>query len=288
VIVHLYTFCFNDEHMLAFFFKHYNDVVDKYFVFDDGSTDQTLDILRKQERVEIRKAPDLSKSDHRILESNIFQNSFWKESVGVADWIFVVDVDEHLFHNDLRSYLVACKENGVTVVPAIGFEMVGENFPPKDHRLCDVLTKGEPSFLYSKPSIFSPNSITNMRFSLGRHGASPEGHIVLPQCDEVLLLHFKHVDFEFLLRRHREFLLRQSITDIKNGHGIHYSSNADQLRKSWDSLVSRSIDVRHQQTIKKNGRKRDYWWYPLEKFRLRNEGSDRFKWRNFVPFIDWF
>ena len=251
--------------MLDFFFKHYDGIVDRYVVFDDGSNDQTLDILKKHHKVDLRRAPDLSKSEDRILNSNVFQNNFWKESKEVADWVLVVDVDEHLFHDDLRRYLIDCKRQGVTVVPTVGFEMVGEKYPPVTSRLCDVITYGAPSLLYSKPSIFSPKLIKDMHFSLGRHSASPEGRVVLPKKDEVLLMHYKHVDFDFVLRRHSEFLGRQSAKDLEKGYGFQYTWDAVQLRQAWDNIASRAIDVRQQQKARRAGRSKDHWWKTIEK-----------------------
>ena len=271
--------------MLNFFFKHYDDIVDRYVVFDDGSNDQTLDILKKHPKVDLRKKRDLSKTEDREREGTIFQNNFWKESRDSANWVLVVDVDEHLFHEDLRGYLLNCAHQGVTVVPAIGFEMVDEKYPTGTCRLCDVIKHGAPSLLYSKPSIFSPKSIKDMHFTYGRHSASPEGHIVLPQNDEVLLMHYKHIDFDFVMRRHGEFALRQSAKDLERGHGIHYTWNAVELRKAWDDIASRAIDVRLQWKTWRAGRRRDRWWSSIEKFRLGYSETRRPRWKGIWYFI---
>ena len=46
-MIHLYTICWNEERMLPFFFRHYDQWVDRYVVYDDNSTDATLEkILR--------------------------------------------------------------------------------------------------------------------------------------------------------------------------------------------------------------------------------------------------
>ena len=271
--------------MLDLFFKHYDHIVDRYIVFDDGSNDRTLDILRKHQKVDLRRAPDLSKSENRILESNTFQNNFWKESREVADWVLVVDVDEHLFHDDLRHYLINCEQQGVTIVPAIGFEMVGEKYPSVPCRLCDVITYGAPSLLYSKPSIFSPKSIKDMNFSLGRHTASPEGRIVLPEKDEVLLLHYKHVDFDFVLRRHSEFARRQSAKDLEKGYGVQYTLNSVELRRAWDDFSSRAINVRQQRKARRAGRSEDHWWKTNGKFELGHYETRAIRWKGFWRFI---
>ena len=51
--IHLYTITWNEMAMLAFFFRHYESWVDRFFIYDDGSTDGTLDYLRGKPNVEL-------------------------------------------------------------------------------------------------------------------------------------------------------------------------------------------------------------------------------------------
>ena len=39
--VWLFTMSWNEERMLPFFFRHYDRFIDRYIVYDDGSTDRT-------------------------------------------------------------------------------------------------------------------------------------------------------------------------------------------------------------------------------------------------------
>ena len=48
--IDLYTLCWNDADMLGFFFRHYDRFVQRYIVYDDGSTDQSLEILHANRR----------------------------------------------------------------------------------------------------------------------------------------------------------------------------------------------------------------------------------------------
>ena len=54
VKVHLYTIVWNEEEMLPFFFRHYDSLVNRYVIYDDGSTDNTLKMLAAHDRVEVR------------------------------------------------------------------------------------------------------------------------------------------------------------------------------------------------------------------------------------------
>ena len=100
--IHLYAFCWNDADMLPFFFRHYDPIVSRYFVFDDHSNDGTLDLLHGHPNVEVRPCVR-SDPDSLILSLMSVCNECWKRSRGWADWVIVTDIDEHLFHPDLVS-----------------------------------------------------------------------------------------------------------------------------------------------------------------------------------------
>ena len=42
--------------MLPFFYRHYESLVDHFFVFDNGSTDGSLDILRAHPRTTVTRS----------------------------------------------------------------------------------------------------------------------------------------------------------------------------------------------------------------------------------------
>src|SRR5690348_14183784 len=110
--IDLYTLCWNDADMLGFFFRHYDRFVQRYVVFDDGSTDRSLEILRAHPRVEVRStAPDGDRESWVVSGMELLQ-SCWKESRRRADWVICTDIDEHLHHPDLPGYLEDCADRG--------------------------------------------------------------------------------------------------------------------------------------------------------------------------------
>jgi hypothetical protein len=59
------------------------------------------------------------------------QQHAWRESRGQADWVVITAIDEHLWvrGRDMQSYLAELASDGVTCVPALGFDMNSETFP---------------------------------------------------------------------------------------------------------------------------------------------------------------
>src|SRR5947209_7832483 len=72
-------------------------------------------------------------------------DTIWQASRDTADWVVVVDIDDHLYHPDLRQYLQRCTDRHVTAIEAIGYEMVSDSFPEEHARLCERVRRGLPS-----------------------------------------------------------------------------------------------------------------------------------------------
>jgi hypothetical protein len=177
------------------------------------------------------------------LSEQSFSNQCWKQSRGVADWVIVIDVDEHLFHPFGRSYLSHCSAVGVTVIPALGFQMISEDEPPPDAYLCMDYPIGAPWEPLMKIGIFNPNVIAETNFSLGRHRSDPTGEVCFPAADELLLFHFKYMGFERTHRRHLQLRTGLGARDIHEGWGHKYLWTAEELRKDWDGNARRAIDT---------------------------------------------
>ncbi|MGL4264061.1 MAG: glycosyltransferase family 2 protein, partial [Afipia sp.] len=155
-VVHLYTVCWDEADMLGFFFRHYDPWVDRYVVYDDGSIDGSLDILRAHPKVEVR-AFTRTDPESFVASHSAMQNEVWKESRGQADWVIITAIDEHLWipGKPMRSYLAEQQRRGVTFIPALGFNMIAAAMPSDEGRLIDRIDRGQPSPLFSKLSIFN-------------------------------------------------------------------------------------------------------------------------------------
>jgi hypothetical protein len=242
MVVHLYAQCWNDGWMLPFFFRHYDALVDRYFMFDDNSTDDTLSILRRHPKVQLASFVR-SHPNSFVRSEQSFSNECWKRSRGIADWVIVTDVDEHLFHPQGRAYLAWCAERNVTIIPALGFQMVSETRPAGDETLSESCTYGAPWERMMKTSIFDPDEITEINFSFGRHRAAPTGCVRLPPRDEMLLFHYKYMGFVETHDRHKQLETGLGSEDAERGWGHKYAWSTDQLKADWDEVVAKAVDT---------------------------------------------
>lgn len=241
MIVHVYCICWNEEKMLPFFFRHYDDIADQYFVFDNGSTDQSLAMLKSHPKVTLEH---FDIQDNSLIRSaqHLF-NHFWKASRNKADWIIVCDIDEHLYHPNLKQYLQQCTSQGITLVVPQGYQMISDSFPGEGKTLCRSVRTGVRSTLFDKPQIFNPNAIQEMNFGPGRHQAAPAGEIIRPHSSEVLLLHYKYLGLEYLSSRYSTLKQGLREDDTANRWGFHYLWDEAEKRRQFEVLKNQSVIV---------------------------------------------
>ena len=232
--------------MLPFFFQHYDKFVDRYFIYDNGSTDNSLSLLRHHGRVQVEHFD--TDGDSFVDKERILGDTIWKGSD--ADWVIVTDIDEHTYHPELLPYLGRMKEQGVTAIQSIGYEMVADTFPAVARPLLEQITQGARSVGHDRLCIFNPREITETNFSPGRHKAAPEGNAVWPAYPEVLLLHFKHVGPDYLILRSAELRKGLKSRDLDKGWGTHYLWSSAQIRRNWQKLKSMSGPVPGLGTLK--------------------------------------
>ncbi len=55
MIIHHYAACWNEAPMLDFYFRHYDGLVDRFFIYDDGSEDGSVELLQQHPKVTLRQ-----------------------------------------------------------------------------------------------------------------------------------------------------------------------------------------------------------------------------------------
>ena len=240
--VHFYSVCWNEEYILPHFLAHHRALFDRIVVVDDGSTDRSLKLLRKEANVEVRIRQRDASESYIWLNTEIYNQS-WKESRGKADWVVVGNIDEFTYCRDLRGYLDDCTARGVTVVPVLGFEMVSRPALQAGQQLMRSVRTGAPAVPFSRFAIFNPDAIDEIGYLPGRHECRPTGEIVLPPDDRVLNLHYKRVGLENTFARMQVQNLRRIEFDRKFGLGHEYGRGWSDFLEDWGRIEADSFDV---------------------------------------------
>ncbi len=216
--------------------------------------------------MEVRRFPR-THSDSYVLSARELQNNFWKESRGQADWVIVTAIDEHLHHADILDYLDLCKRKRITLLPALGYQMLTEEFPAEHEHLAASRTLGAPFLEMNKLGIFDPDFIEETNYELGRHGANPTGKIVLPEEDELLLLHYKNLSLSYLMERDSFLAKGLGEIDRANRWGHRYLWDEQKHREEWEYFRSRLVDTALLGADAWKGHREPRWWGSFIRYR---------------------
>jgi len=189
--LHVYTLCKNEIDLIPFFLAHYENIADRIIFFDNESTDGSQEYIKKHPKCSVIefRTNNLMRDD--ILR--MIKNSVWKESKGDAEWVIVADIDEFLYHRDIKKQLTYCKENGISIPLVEGFNMISSSFPKPGIPITKQVKFGTYSKQYSKNIVFDPNKITEINYRVGGHSIEPEGEVNFSQDIAFKLLHYKYL-----------------------------------------------------------------------------------------------
>lgn len=241
-IIHYYAVCWNEEKILPFMLDYYERFVDKFFIYDNYSTDSSETILKYRNDTEIVKF----KMD-KINESTYLdiKNNCWKKSRGKADYVIVCDVDEFLFHPCLSEYLLKSKQEKITFFTPVGYNMYSNTFPEYNPNtpITECVRNGVKDMNFNKSIIFDPCAIVEINYTAGAHYCYPWGGVKSSDNDELLLLHYKHLGVEYVLNRFRMYKNRLSDENVERSYGLQYLQDEQKITLEIESKIKESNPV---------------------------------------------
>lgn len=221
-IVHYYAVCWNEEKMLPFMFDYYDQFVDHYTVYDNCSTDKSEEIIRSHKSAKIIKFSTDGFNDQVHID---IKNNCWKKSRGKADYVVVCDMDEFIYHPQIKEFFSKSVKNGDTFFYPVGYDMYCDKYPSysKGALLPTVVNYGVQCDTYSKCILFDPHRVVEVNYWLGAHEARPLGIIKKLAIREPLkVLHYKNLGLDYVLDRIRQYRGRLSQENINNECGVEY------------------------------------------------------------------
>lgn len=252
--INLTTICWNEEHILPHFLEHYfSQGVDHITVYDNGSTDQSIDICKKYgDKVTVIQYD----SNNQIRDDIYLQikNEAWKKTPG--DWNIVVDCDEFLMTHEkyskkqqpLKNQLQTFKRKGNLLPRVIGVNVVSEDIKKADE-LTDKMFVLDQAF--NKRCVFTPKLVPI--FKTGCHNFSLntqmnkkdlEKAINNDECDPLFLFHYKYINVERVLARFKEMNARLSEYNKQNNYGTQYTKDEASIRATFKYMQRYAITLK--------------------------------------------
>ena len=238
-----HTVCFNEEKLLPFFLDYYARFASKIVIWDNFSTDSTLEVAKsfKGTRIEVRQFD--TGNEFREHINRKIKNTCWKGEV--ADWVIVCDVDEFLYASDFAAFLA--KRAEFAVFRPVGYNMVSQEFPSVSGGLItDQVKRGARDENYSKMALFDPRRVGEMDYSVGAHRARPMGCGAIAVFDaryfdgELKLLHYKNISFAYRHAKNVEYAGRVGAISKKFNWNFHFGHDEAVQRREFEGLLRSS------------------------------------------------
>ena len=105
----LYTLCYNELPILPFAIEYWKRFVDKVILYDNGSTDGSVQFLQNHysDFVEVRSFTYKDNNKIDDYELKWYKNNWWKEAKGKYDYVIMCDLDEFFYTFDVDIYFLS-------------------------------------------------------------------------------------------------------------------------------------------------------------------------------------
>ena len=177
----LITLCYNESKIMPFVIDYWRKFVNHAYVFDNGSTDNSRELLSEYDWITVIDYSHLTgnKLDD-IMNMNI-KNNFWKTIKHNYDWIVVCDFDECLYCEDWEAVLDYYGKLRVECISPKYHNMICENFPEYnkdslfhfDNTFETNISQKDYEYRYTKLLLFNPKNILELNLAPGSHSAHP-------------------------------------------------------------------------------------------------------------------
>tara|TARA_Y100001951_G_C11220941_1_gene228719 strand:+ start:43 stop:831 length:789 start_codon:yes stop_codon:yes gene_type:complete len=261
MLIDAFIFCWNEEELLPFTLDYYSEFCDLITLFDNFSTDSSLEIANRYSKVRVIPWGVEGVYDDRVL--TLAKNRSYKDHGRGADWVIVADCDEFLYHPKIREKLYEYREAGITVPLTEGFDMISQKFPEIGSSILEQEKRGVPQEGMNKSLVFDPR--VNLVYAVGAHIASTDQYHGLFEVDadgnqhrlppstsykptisesrELKVLHYKDLSPEYKIGRLKVLAPRLSKWSLENKQTDHWLQTEEEVLDNFDRALKVAEEV---------------------------------------------
>lgn len=253
----IYTLCYNESEIIPWvidYWVHIKKQVDelKVLVFDNFSTDSSVEMLSKYDWIEVTQ---FKTEGHNDVVHAAIKNNIWHAAKGEYDFAILCDFDEILWSHNWKEELQKMKDGGYNVLATKWYAFCGDEKPEytEGKYLHQLVKKGFKQYInhmpqfkdYGKFLLIDPNITQSTNFSVGSHILYDIKPVFkLYTSDKITAFHInKGFGAEYYANARRKMGENLSETNIRGGMGVEYLYPYDKLIEDYKANQAKSFDI---------------------------------------------
>lgn len=243
--------CKNEIDILPFVKQYWERLQCDVLVYDNGSTDGSLEYLQSLPYVAVRHFDSDGQNDP--LQKQIKEQAY-KEFREFYDIIIISDMDEVFYFENLEKELdkMINENHDAMLLPL--YSLCEDSKPQYEegkllHQLCHKFYKQRMNHMggfnaYTKVSIFNTNTVLFLSMSVGQHFVNtiPTQNFMI--AEDAFGLHIdKGFGLDYYLEKRRKMGANLSQTNIKCGMAIEYLKSVEDSTKEYKEHQAKCFDI---------------------------------------------
>lgn len=243
--------CKNEEDIIPFCIDYWKRVADKVVVYDNGSTDRSIELLSKYDWIEIRHFDSDGQND--VIQKQIKEQTYL-ELKNQFDVIILSDMDEVFYFNDFEAILKEFIDGGYNVLATPIYSLCEDSKPQYEdgkllHQLCHKFYKQRMNHMngfeeISKLSIFNCKNTIKVNMSVGQHFVEIVPRMKILYSKDGFCLHLDKgfgIAYKYNVRQR----MYKNLSDVnkKGGMCTEYANTFETLKKEYEENQKNSFDI---------------------------------------------
>lgn len=245
------TLCYNEIDILPFVSQYWERIGCDVVVYDNGSSDGSIQYLLELPYVTLRHFDSDGQND--VIQKTVKEQAYL-ELKDKYDIIIISDMDEVFYFNDFKAISEAFVSGGYNILMTPIISLCEDSKPPymRDkllHQQCHKFYKQKMNHMqgfedYSKLSIFNTKTTDRVSMSVGQHyvQTSPQMRIMLDKDDFCLHID-KGLGEDFFVQKRQKMGANLSQINIRGGMCLEYLKKEEELRKEYRDKQEKSFDI---------------------------------------------
>lgn len=245
------TLCYNEIDILPFVSQYWERIGCDVVVYDNGSTDGSIQFLLNLPYVMLKHFDSDGQND--VIQKQVKEQAYL-EYRDKYDIIIISDMDEIFFFNDFKAISEAFVQSPYNILMTPIFSLCEDSKPPYQpdkllHQQCHMFYKQRMNHMtgfddFSKLSIFNTRLTERISMSVGQHYVQtyPEMRIMLDKDDFCL-----HIDkgFGALYRYNIKQMMYKNLskTNLNGGMCTEYADSFEKVEAEYKKHQEESFDI---------------------------------------------